>query len=516
MNDNYKILKGRKNKIILFNPRSASHNHRLPLSILQIGASVFGKEEFVFIDGNLEKDPWGKIAGYLSTGEFVFFASTVMPGPQLKQAIGFTKAIREKFPKVITIWGGYFPSLHYRVCMESGLIDYIIRGPGDVAFPKLIRFLREEKSDRLPEIGNLVYSLPGGRLVVNPMDKVPDQDALPELPLDYIDQFYPIEKYIAKTFIGDRTFSYHSSIGCPHTCGFCGVASVYNSAWKGKSAVKMADDILKFKAKYNIDAIEFHDSNFFCSHSRTIEFCKLMKGKGLKWWAEGRIDTMNHYSDEELELIREAGCCLVFMGAESGNNALLGQMNKGTGFNTGDTIEVVKRFRLFDIIPQLSFVLGVPDPVPGKMMKQIQDDVRFIRTLKKLNPRTEVIIYLFSPVPSDGSAIYKNLENYGFSFPTTLNEWVSDYWEDFDLRRGNRLPWLKPSMVRYIRNFEVVLMSSYPSITNFHISRFGKIVLNIPGRLRYKLRWYRFPYGIKALLKLLYYRRPEKEGFYSK
>jgi anaerobic magnesium-protoporphyrin IX monomethyl ester cyclase len=502
-------------KIILFNPRSARNNHRLPLSIVQVGASVAGKEEFVFIDGNLENDEWRKLNSYLETGEFAFFACTVMPGPQLKNAIRLTKAVREKFPGIITIWGGYFPSNHYRVAMESGMIDYIIRGPGDEAFPKLMRYLREGLTDRLSEIGNLVYRLPEGQIVVNKMDPVPDQDSLPALPFDALEQFYPIEKYIARTFIGNRTFSCHSSIGCPHSCGFCGVAAVYNSAWKGKSAQKMAYDILHYKTKYNIDAIEFHDSNFFCSHSRTIEFCKLMKGKNISWWAEGRIDTMNKYSDEELRLIRDSGCRLVFMGAESSNEGLLGYMNKGKTLHVDDTVEVVRRFRQFDIIPQLSFVLGIPDRSPEKMMQQIRDDIRFIRSLKKMNPATEVILYLFSPVLSESSALFKAVTDHGFVFPSSLDEWMTTKWEAFELRRGTGLPWLQPSMIRLIRNFEVVLASAYPGISNFHINPAGKNLLKIPGKIRYKLRWYGFPYEIKALLRLLSYQRPEKEGFYT-
>ena len=79
------------NKIILFNPRSANSKHRIPNSILQVGASIHGKFEYVFVDGNLEKDPYKKIEEYLETNEFKYFASTVMPGMQLKQAIPFTK-----------------------------------------------------------------------------------------------------------------------------------------------------------------------------------------------------------------------------------------------------------------------------------------------------------------------------------------------------------------------------------------------------------------------------------------
>ena len=76
-------------KVILFNPRSARAKHRIPNSILQVAASIHGKYEYVLVDGNLEKDPWGKIEGYLKNG-FNVFGCTVMPGPQLKQAIPFT------------------------------------------------------------------------------------------------------------------------------------------------------------------------------------------------------------------------------------------------------------------------------------------------------------------------------------------------------------------------------------------------------------------------------------------
>jgi len=508
-------LKEKRDKIILFNPRSATHNHRLPISILQIGASIFGIDDFVFVDGNLENDLWPILNGYLESDEFKFFACTVMPGPQLKQAVFYTKAIKEKFPEIITIWGGYFPSIHYRVCMESGIIDYIVRGPGDQAFPKLVKYLNEEKSSQLPEIGNLIYKMPEGKLVVNPMDPIPDQDTLPDLPLGFLEKFYPVEKYITHTFIGKRTFSFHSSIGCPYACGFCGVACIYNATWKGKSARKIVNEILHLKTNYNIDAIEFHDSNFFCSHNRTIEFSSLMKGQNIRWWAEGRIDTMNHYSDDELQLIKESGCCLVFMGAETGNEVLLSRINKGPAFHVNDTVELIRRFRCIDIIPELSFVLGFPESNPQKIRNQIREDISFIRRLKHLNPGTEVVIYLFNPVPGINSELYRTVIKDGFSFPSTLDDWLTKEWENFSLRTGDKLPWLKPSIIRYIRNFETVMTAAYPGVSNFQISKITRRLLKIPGIIRYVLGWYSFPYEIKILLRLFGYQRPEKEGFYS-
>ena len=55
------------------------------MSILQVGAAVHNKYDYVFVDGNLEIDPLNKILDLFKTGEYKYFCSTVMPGPQLRQ-----------------------------------------------------------------------------------------------------------------------------------------------------------------------------------------------------------------------------------------------------------------------------------------------------------------------------------------------------------------------------------------------------------------------------------------------
>ena len=39
-----------KNKVLLFNPRSANAKHRVPNSILQVGASIHGRYEYVPVE----------------------------------------------------------------------------------------------------------------------------------------------------------------------------------------------------------------------------------------------------------------------------------------------------------------------------------------------------------------------------------------------------------------------------------------------------------------------------------
>ncbi|HMI79398.1 MAG TPA: cobalamin-dependent protein, partial [Ferruginibacter sp.] len=143
------------NQVLLFNPRAAETKARVPNSILSIAASIHGKYDYAIVDGNLENDPLKVILSYLDTGNYHVFACTVMPGPQLKQAIPFTREIRKKYPHVKIVWGGYFASNHSQVSMASGYIDYIIYGPGDVAFPMLMDAI--ENNSALNDIPNLIF-----------------------------------------------------------------------------------------------------------------------------------------------------------------------------------------------------------------------------------------------------------------------------------------------------------------------------------------------------------------------
>jgi anaerobic magnesium-protoporphyrin IX monomethyl ester cyclase len=500
-------------KVILFNPRSANSKHRIPNSILQVGASIEGKYDYVFVDGNLERDPWTKIKSYLSTGEFKYFGCTVMPGLQPKQAIPFTKKIREEFPDVINIWGGYFPANQYKSVLDSGFVDYVINGPGDEAFPLLLEAI--ENNTQPSQIKNLIFKK-NDELVKTPKADLFDQDTLPPFPYEKLNSFYPLKYYLGKTFLGTKTAAYHSSMGCPFTCSFCAVVPIYEARWKGKSAPLIYKDIKYLKDKFGANAVEFHDNNFFVSEKRTVEFSKLIKSENIIWWGEGRIDTIHKYSDESLALMREAGCRMIFFGAETGNDAILKQMDKG-GTQSGEQIKkFAARMRKFDIIPEYSFVLGLPAEAPEKVMRQIDEDIQFIKQIKEINPDTEIIIYVYSPVPTEGSELYKKVTETGFRFPEKLEDWLNPQWSNFDLRKNPLTPWLSAEMVDKILNFETVINAQYPTVSDFKLTAFQKKTMRFLSSLRYKTDFYKFPYELKALQKFwLKYRRPEVEGFYT-
>ncbi len=497
-------------KVLLFNPRAGVNVQIIPNAILAIAASIEQLTGYAIVDGNQEKDPLSKILRYLATGEFGFFASTVMPGPQLRQAIPFTKEIRGRFPEIKIIWGGYFASNHHKTVIRSGLVDVVVNGPGDRAFPALLSAF--DNGQTFDHIENLVF-LRGTEIIKTKKASLYEQDELAPLPYHKLHQFYPMQRLLGKTFLGTKTAAYHSSIGCPFTCSFCGVVPIFDARWKGKSAQRIYDDLKLLKEEYGANAFQFHDNNFFVSEKRSVEFARLIAPEKMKWWAEGRIDTMDHFSDESLQAIADSGCTMIFFGAESGNNKLLHQMDKG-GKQSGDQIRrFAARIKKFGIIPEYSFVLGLPAPTEQQVWQQIHDEIAFIKEIKQINPLTEIVIYIFTPVPTEGSELYAESEGKGFRFPQTLEEWSEEKWLNFDLHRKFLTPWLKPEMIRYIHDFETVVHAQYPTVSDYKLSSLQRKAIRWISSARYKTNLFSYPYELKAIMKYwLRYRQPEIQG----
>jgi anaerobic magnesium-protoporphyrin IX monomethyl ester cyclase len=498
------------NKVLLFNPRSAKYKPRIPNSILTIASSIEGKYDYVIVDGNMEQDPWEKIFQYLSSGGFGYFGCTSMPGPQLKQAIPVSKNIRTLFPSLKIIWGGYFPANQSKVVLGSGYVDFVVNGPGEKTFPALLDALENNKPFEL--IHNLIYRS-GEQIIKTPKDELYDPDELPALPYETLNRFYPIRNYLGKTYLGTKTIAYHSSMGCPFKCSFCAVVPIYNARWRGKSAQLIYKDIKYLKEIFGGNAIEFHDNNFFVSEKRTVEFSQLIRPEKMIWWGEGRIDTIDKYSDESLALMRESGCKMIFFGAETGNDEILKKMDKGGTQTAAEIRSFAARIGRFDIIPEYSFVLGTPGDTEEQTMRQIEQDIAFIKEIKQINPRTEIIIYVYSPVPTEGSDMYNKVLKTGFHFPEKLEDWISPQWESFDLRKNPLTPWLTPEMINKIKDFETVLNGYYPTTSDIRLTDFKKKVLHGLASFRYRTGIYYKPYELKALQILWKYRQPEIEGF---
>jgi len=476
--------------IVLFNPRSARWKHRLPLSLLSLGAVLEGKYDYEIVDGNFETNAEETLARIIQEKRIRYLGVTVMPGPQLMEAIAISQSLKLRFPELVVIWGGYFPSLHPKVVLDSGFVDHVICGPGEASFFELIENM--EHGTWSMEQGPFEVHAPSTNLT---------------LPYHRVD----VRRYIGKTCLGTRTISYHSSFGCPFLCGFCAVAAIYKGRWAGKAASAVAEEVLWFRDQFGVNAVEFIDNNFFVAEHRTNEIADRLRGSGIAWWGEARPDTLMEFSDSTWSMMRDGGCKMIFFGAESSSDEVLAVMDKG-GTQTSDTVlQLAERAKEFKIIPEFSFVLGTPS---NDVDAQIERDIKYIRRIKAINPDSEIVIYIYSPVCFDDAELLRRAREFGFQFPKRLTDWLDPAWQTFDLRKNPHTPWLEERHVDRITNFERVLNARFPTVWDINLKKWQTAILKTLGTWRYKLGFYAAPWEIRLVAnRLFHYRQPEIEGF---
>lgn len=424
-----------------------------------------------------------------------------MPGPQLVRAVADCQRLKQVFPSVPMIWGGYFPSQHADACLRAPYVDICVRSQGEQTFRELADVL--SRGGALSGIAGLSYR-ENGRITHNPPRPLTPVDSLPEWPYESV----PTHRYINAHYLGQRVGAHHSSFGCPFACNFCAVVSVSSQRWLAESPARMERVVSRFCREYGADAMEFHDMDFFVSEARTEEFADRIAKHGIRWWALGRVDELMRYRLATWEKMRRSGLKMVFAGAESGSDAILARMNKGGQASASLTLELARRAREFGIVPEFSFVLG--NPPDG--IADAERTLRFVRTVKAVNPDAEIILYTYTPVPLDGT-LYDSARALGFRFPETLDDWTRGDWPAFALRRDISVPWLDREVRRRVHDFESVLNAYYPTVTDLRLQGWRRGLLQAVSGWRYRTGTYAYPIELRLLQRVFRYQRPETTGF---
>lgn len=485
-------------QVVLYNPRAQRTHRRLPLSVLALARALPERHPWTLVDANVEPDAQARLDALCARPDAALLV-TVMPGPQLREAVPVTRRLRRMNPGLKVVWGGYFPTLHGACCVRDGTVDVVVRGPGERTVVELL--------DRL-EAGADPAGLPGtgtwrdGRYRVGPDRPLERASTFGPYPYARLD----MERYAARTFLGRRTFNHHTSQGCPYLCNFCAVVNVYGGRWLPDPAEDVIRTVEVLAGRYRADAIEFHDNNFFAWERRTREVAEGITRHRLSWWGEGRIDTLCGYGGATWEAMARSGLRMVFLGAESGDQATLDRMDKG-GLRVEQIHEVNALCRRHRIAPEFSFVLGSPGDPEGEARATLAT----IRRLKADNPDAEIILYLYTPVPLPG--MYDEARRGGFEFPSTLDDWLAPPWSTFAQRRDPRTPWMTPGFARALRDFETVLHARFPTASDLNLRPWQRRTLRVLSTARWRAGVYRAPWELRLLQKAWGYRRPEEMGF---
>lgn len=208
-----------------------------------------------------------------------------------------------------------------REYLDAGF-DYVLLGEVE---DTLLELAAHHPVDEIP--GLAYRSQHNGQIHYNPPRRVrTDLDALPSPAWDLID----IHRYRQAWLSRHGFFSLNlvSSRGCPYKCNWC-AKPIYGNNYHVRSPVRVAEEMLYVKRTYRPDQIWFADDIFALSGRWTAEFSRAVErlGAQIPFKMQSRCDLMTR---DTVSALKRAGCCEVWMGAESGSQRILNAMDKGT------------------------------------------------------------------------------------------------------------------------------------------------------------------------------------------
>ena len=496
---------------LLINPTITSPaSARFPLSLLHLAAALDKTGSCEVIDGNVDRDFVGDTIRALRERHFDAVGISVMGGPQMAPSIEVSKAVREHFPDMPIVWGGYFPTLYTDTALRAPYVDYAIRGQGEESFPELMTALSRGSESSLERIGGLSRKV-GGEIVHNPNRRFSLADPNTVLPYDKLGD---PRRYLARTFLGRRTAAHQASVGCRFRCTFCGVAAMFGGATAVPATTRLERELSYLKYELGADSIQYFDHNFFDREEDMVPLLEIMAKLELPWWCYARSDALLKLSESSWKLVRKSRLRMAYIGAESPSGQMLKDIRKGT--RPDQTLEVAELCRRNGVIPELSFMVGPPENTE----EETELTFEFIRDLKRINPQSEIIVYVYTPLPESSrhekdrgkrpGATLLDVNGEPVVFPATPEEWTQQRWVDYACHAD--APWLTDKMRRRIRDFVTVLRCRYPTAQDLRSPRWAKRTLSVAASWRYSQRKYNRPWELELANRLVKLRMPQVSG----
>lgn len=488
-------------KILLINPTMTSRRSaRFPLAVLSLSAALAGRYDTHIIDGNVDRDFIATSLRVLADRAFSAVGITVMGGPQLPTAIAVSKAIRAAFPALPIIWGGYFPTLSPDATLAAEYVDFVIRGQGEDALLELLDALSLRERTALHSIAGLSWRN-ASTVVHNPPRPFSAARIGSSLPYDQLPR---PEQYLGKTYLGRRTVGYQAALGCRFRCTFCGVASMFRGKTQLPPALRLEQDLHYFTKRLGADALQFYDHNFFDREVDMVPILEVLAKFALPWWCFARADALLNLSERSWSLVKKSGLAMAYIGAESPSDWLLKEIRKGT--RSDQTLAVVEKCRSHGVVPELSFMLAPPHDPEGETERTFD----FIREIKRVHPGTEVMIYIYTPLPPSAPAAsarprpsveLRDCNGAPVAYPTHVEDWAKPEWLDYWCHKD--APWLTPRLRQRILDFTTVLGCRFPTITDIRSPRWAKSALSAVASWRYQYRRYDRPWELELSKKFV-------------
>ena len=292
----------------------------------------------------------------------VLFTST----PGFPGDIGLAREIKKANPTIkIAFVGPHVSVLPEKSLRDCPSIDFVARKEFDFAV------VDYAKGKPLEDITGISF-LKDGELVHNPdAPQIQDLYALPHV-TDVYKRDLDVTRYNVP-FLLNPYVSLYTTRGCPAQCTFClWPQTLSGHPWRKRSTDDVAAEMAKVKEYWpEVKEFFFDDDTFNIQKARTIELCAKLKPLKLTWSCTSRVTT----DFETLKAMKEAGCRLLIVGYESGDQQILKNIKKGA------TVERARQFtkdcHKLGLVIHGDFIMGLP----GETHETINNTIAFAKEL---------------------------------------------------------------------------------------------------------------------------------------
>jgi len=279
-----------------------------------------------------------------------------------------------------------------KIAFEHLKIDFLINAMGDVALPKLIHMIENNK---LKKTSNICYKdgnkIKDGGIGTIDLNNIPSPDFSQ---FDFNLFFTPIPLLPLQT-----------ARGCTwKKCAFCTHFHIYGNNYFKYDTSKFIDILNEHREKYKTNLIMLHDDTLSPQRAKEISEAILKeKIDDVYFYCYARLD--DGFTKNILKTMYKAGFSTIHWGMESGCQRTLDNINKGTKV---ETMEKVLKNSFDSGISNLCFVFF---GFPGETKKEAMETISFLKRNSKYIDFHSIGSFKLEK----NSMIWKNPEKWGLA-----------------------------------------------------------------------------------------------------
>lgn len=275
----------------------------------------------------------------------------------LYDAISVLKIAKEVNSEIITMLGGIHPTFCWEEILQKdgGVVDYVIRGEGEITTTELLNHVFEGKK---PNVPGIAYARNGKIICTKERPLISNLDSLPAA-WNLIEW----KDYTFKTKKNSTLAVVSSSRGCTQKCTFCSQRLFWREKWRGGSPENFVSELEYLNSAFGVDVAMIADETPTYDRERWEKILDLLieRKLDLELLMETRVDDILRDKDI-IDKYKKAGILHIYVGAESASQDTLNRYHKNLKIEQSK--EAIDLINNTGIISETSFVLGMPDETP--------------------------------------------------------------------------------------------------------------------------------------------------------